>query len=104
MTSFRELVLGLCFLGAACANNTSQPTIQWGTCAEDLGSVLPVDCGRLFVPLDYSEQNSDVTLSLELLRVPAPVQPAKGSILHNFGGPGEPGRAKLVSQAPLLQM
>lgn len=83
-----------------CSNNT---VIQWGTCEEDYGGLARVDCGRLYVPLDYTEPQKE-TLSLELLRAPASVQPAKGSILLNFGGPGVPARLSLAAVAPLLQM
>ncbi|EED14326.1 conserved hypothetical protein [Talaromyces stipitatus ATCC 10500] len=38
-----------------------------------------------------------------LLRVPATVQPVKGSIVLNFGGPGEIGRATLAGSAVPLQ-
>ena len=74
--------------------------IQWGTCKETYNSSVRVDCGRLFVPMDYTSSD-DETLSLELLRVPAKRQPAK-SILLNFGGPGSEGRAPLAQLAPLL--
>lgn len=76
--------------------------IQWGTCKDTLNSTVRVDCGRLFVPLDYTSSD-DETLSLELLRVPAAKQPAK-SILLNFGGPGVVGRQSLADTAPLLQL
>lgn len=76
--------------------------IQWGTCKETFNSPVRVDCGRLFVPLDYTSSD-DETLSLELLRIPAAEQPAK-SILLNFGGPGLPGRSSLAGLAPTLQL
>lgn len=76
--------------------------VQWGICTDDFGSLLPVDCGTLLVPLDYTV-TSNATYTLDLLRVPATVQPAKGSIVLNFGGPGEVGRSTLAGYAPLLQ-
>lgn len=85
-------------LGSAAAT-----TIQWGTCADDFGATLPVDCGRLNVPLDYTDPDG-APLSLELLRSPAIKKPAKGSILLNFGGPGATGRDNLAAVAPLLHM
>lgn len=77
--------------------------IQWGTCADDFGSLHPVDCGRLFVPLDYTEPAGE-TLSLELLRSPATRKPVMGSILLNFGGPGFPARDSLAASAEVLHM
>lgn len=99
-----QRVLQICLLLAVAGTASGSETIiQWGTCIEDFDSPLPVDCGRLFVPLDYTNSTSDVTLSLELLRVPAAIQPARGSILLNFGGPGAPGRENLPPFGPLLQ-
>lgn len=78
--------------------------IEWGACNDNLGSPIPVDCGRFLVPLDYTDTTPDAEmLSLELLRVPAKVQPADGSIVLNFGGPGAPGRNSLADAGPLLQ-
>ncbi|RAO72438.1 uncharacterized protein BHQ10_008450 [Talaromyces amestolkiae] len=85
-------------LAATCAATV----VQWGTCTDNFGSLLPVDCGTLLVPLDYTVTSNE-TYTLDLLRVPAIVQPAKGSIVLNFGGPGEIGRATLAGYATLLQ-
>ncbi|KAH7024596.1 TAP-like protein-domain-containing protein [Microdochium trichocladiopsis] len=62
----------------------------------------PVDCSTLDVPLDYTDSASDKKLTLQLLRVPAPVQPSKGSVLVNFGGPGFEARNTLVTYADAL--
>jgi hypothetical protein len=79
------------------------PKMQWGACNKtEVNSTLPIECGNLSVPLDYTEPNSNATLNLELARVPAAVQPSKGSILFNFGGPGATGRDNLALLAPLL--
>lgn len=92
-----KLLSTLTLLGLAHAT-----VIQWGTCKDTFNSTVRVDCGRLFVPLDYTSSD-DETLSLELLRIPAAKQPAK-SILLNFGGPGLPGKASLAGLAPTLQL
>ena len=96
---FLKTLLSLFFLTTA----SRATVIQWGTCKENYGTPSRVDCGRLFVPLDYTEPKGE-TLSLELLRVPAEKKPAKGSILLNFGGPGVLGRRSLALLAPVLQM
>jgi hypothetical protein len=78
--------------------------IKWGPCTADINSsavVTPVECGILAVPLDYTEPNSNETLDLELLRVLALNQPSKGSILFNFGGPGDPGRELMAAKPEL---
>ncbi|KAJ6789721.1 hypothetical protein PWT90_00585 [Aphanocladium album] len=78
--------------------------VQWGRCADDFGAVLPVDCGRVSVPLDYTAPKDNEPLSLELLRSPALNKPIKGSILLNFGGPGLPCRDSLAAAAAVLHM
>ncbi|PHH90451.1 hypothetical protein CDD83_3626 [Cordyceps sp. RAO-2017] len=88
---------------AAGVARASGPAIQWGACTEKFESQLPVDCGRLTVPLDYTEPASSPKLDIELLRVPATVQPAKGSIFLNFGGPGLPARHSMASLSGVLQ-
>lgn len=40
------------------------------------------------MPLDYSNQTSDKTLQLDLIKGNSVTQPKKGSILFNHGGPG----------------
>jgi hypothetical protein len=91
----------------------NQANIQWGPCDPSLAASIPYsvppgwdnttyDCANYTVPLDYTEQSS-AGLILELLRLPARKQPNNGSILLNFGGPGENGRATLLSEAVQLQ-
>lgn len=78
--------------------------LQWGPCnVNEVNGSLPMDCATLKVPLDYTVPSSDAMLDLQLARVPAAVQPAKGSIQFNFGGPGEPGRSGLAETAYILQ-
>lgn len=62
--------------------------IEWGPCDFEALGTLPVECGSLAVPLDYTDPSSNRTLNLELLRSRAIHTPSKGSILFNFGGPG----------------
>ena len=69
-------------------------TIKWVSCEQN-GS-LPLTCGTLTVPLDYSDPTSNETLDLALVRVSAVKQPKKGSILFNPGGPGISGRDWIV--------
>ncbi len=102
MISFRT-ILQLPFFSALYTKLYMPPKIQWGACNETaINSTLPVECGNLGVPLDYTEPTSNETLTLELLRVPAAVQPSRGSILFNFGGPGVTGRGALALLAPAL--
>ena len=74
--------------------------IQWGPCAHDQGQyLLPVVCGNVSVPLDYTNKNSSESLVLQLTKVPALVGPSKGSILFNFGGPGGEAQVTLATLA-----
>lgn len=102
MISLRT-ILQLPFFAAANINPFGPPKIQWGACTETaINSALPIECGNLGVPLDYTEPTSNASLTLELLRVSAAIQPSKGSILFNFGGPGSTGRGALALLAPAL--
>jgi hypothetical protein len=66
-------------------------------------ATLDVECGTLAVPLDYNEADSNDTLDLSLVRVPAVKKPAKHSILFNFGGPGLEVRYSLAQLAETFQ-
>lgn len=83
---------------------TSQ--IKWEECdlAESLNATVPViDCGSLVVPLDYTTNRPNETLTLSLQRVPASKSPKLGSILLNFGGPGADGVEDLAVLAERMQ-
>ncbi|KAJ6439310.1 nedd8-like protein [Purpureocillium lavendulum] len=78
--------------------------IQWGACNTTIvNTTLPSECADFTVPLDYTTPSSKETIKLQIARIKAAVQPAKGTILLNFGGPGSDGRATLAGQAPLLR-
>jgi hypothetical protein len=81
-------------------SNQSQP-IQWGPCG--FNGTLPITCAVLDVPLDYTNESSDEVLHLSLIKVDAAIQPSKGSILFNFGGPGADGLHELAPLAALMQ-
>jgi hypothetical protein len=96
------LLLGL--FTAAHASVPKTPGVRWHPCNKtEVPSTMPLKCGTLRVPLDYTEPNSKATLHLELAKVPALIQPSRGGILFNFGGPGYPGRRYLGALAGLLQ-
>ncbi|PGH14105.1 hypothetical protein AJ79_03222 [Helicocarpus griseus UAMH5409] len=84
--------------------HASQSKIQWGPCdPKEVGnSTEPIQCGTLPVPLDYSDPKSDKKLQLRLAKISATSQPSRGSILFNFGGPGQLARKDLASTASLL--
>ncbi|KAK4238918.1 proteinase [Achaetomium macrosporum] len=81
----------------------SQTKIAWRACDVE-GAAVPVECGSLSVPLDYTAEDSNATLNLELFKVPAVNSPSKGSILFNFGGPGDTGIADLALFGDVLRV
>lgn len=110
---FTNTIFQICLATSAFALPSNKPSrspndgIDWSPCNQteltSWGASIAADCGALDVPLDYSNESSTEKLTLELLRVPATVQPSKGSILFNFGGPGEPGRSGLASLDTVLR-
>ncbi|KAL7619551.1 hypothetical protein AAE478_010091 [Parahypoxylon ruwenzoriense] len=102
MVSFRSS-LQLSFAALASAKPFQTTKLQWGACnTTEVPAAVPVECSLLHVPLDYTQPNSNETLVIDLVRVPAPVQPSKGSIIINFGGPGGTGR-DTVSNSQIAQ-
>ena len=83
-----SVTLSLYTLGATCV--PTPKNINWFPCEQN--STRPFTCGTLIVPLDYTDPASNATLTLDLVKVNATKQPAKGSILFNPGGLGEEGR------------
>lgn len=74
--------------------------IRWAPSCDQVflnATTAPIECGNLTVPLDYAESNSSKTLELRLLKIPATKQPADGTIMVNFGGPGVSGRLDMAT-------
>ncbi|RMJ20220.1 hypothetical protein CDV36_000057 [Fusarium kuroshium] len=93
------LVLGLPQTLAA----PSKAQIKWGKCnlpwgkATDAALYGEVECATLKAPLDYTKPDNGKTIDLQLARVKAKVQPAKGSVFYNPGGPGNSAVEYLVT-------
>ncbi|KIE02022.1 Peptidase S33 tripeptidyl aminopeptidase-like protein, partial [Metarhizium majus ARSEF 297] len=70
---------------------SQQSRLKWSPC-EIANATVPLECGTLTVPLDYTNKTANATLQLQLQRAPAR-QKSKStkSILLNFGGPGADG-------------
>lgn len=96
MTGRVAFVLALATALAACAPSSSTaysgrigPHASGKVAWHDCGGGF--DCGRLAVPIDYSDPGGPTT-SLALIRMPATDRPRRiGSVLMNPGGPGESG-------------
>lgn len=78
--------------------NTTE--LQWGPC--QLNTTLLVQCAKLLVPLDYTDKIGNRTLSLDVIKYPAQKEPKRGSIILNFGGPGQDGLNSMLSYAPIM--
>jgi hypothetical protein len=107
---FISALLHLSLLAAAHATHPGQgirscpsKEIAWSPCVLN-GTNLPVSCGTLSVPLDYTDKHSNTTLNLEIRKIPAANSPSKGSILFNFGGPGDSGFGDIAIFGELLRV
>ncbi|KAI5863686.1 TAP-like protein-domain-containing protein [Durotheca rogersii] len=80
---------------------TDGSTLKWGPCQLRQNTTLPIQCAKLTVPLDYLNESDTRTIELDLARIPATKEPRRGSILLNFGGPGQPGVESLPAYAPI---
>ena len=84
--------------------------VQWNACKPGEFTTMTVQCATLQVPLDYSssrdknDNNAGKMIDLQLVQIPALVQPSRGSIQINFGGPGAPTREAAVAYGSLLQV
>ena len=97
------LALAFCFQTYGAAPSSAKKSIDWFSCNHN--STLPLTCGTLNVPLDYTNASSDATLKLDLVKVDAVKKPKQGTILLNPGGPGLSGRGILAwSEGGLLQI
>ncbi|KAI8900116.1 Alpha/Beta hydrolase protein [Globomyces pollinis-pini] len=63
-------------------------TLKWINCGDEKEPTL--ECSTLLVPMDYANPSSKL-IQIALNRKPAPIQPAKLSLLFNPGGPGGSG-------------
>lgn len=85
-------------------------SVEWSKCEFDWEAAgtnqfkLPIQCGTLEVPLDYTDDGNDETLRLDLVRIPATKEPILGSMLYNPGGPGESGIENCIGNAQNLQI
>lgn len=85
------------------ARDTSCPNFHWKQCQIPNATVDVIECGTFQVPLDYTVNRPNETLTLDLQKVPATKEPKKGSILLNFGGPGADGTGDLALFAERMQ-
>ncbi|EEU34243.1 uncharacterized protein NECHADRAFT_85518 [Fusarium vanettenii 77-13-4] len=77
--------------------NARADTIKWKNCVLNKNQTLPRQCAKLKVPLDYTDPDNKKEVALDLTKIEALKKPSKGSILVNFGGPGEPARGSFAS-------
>ncbi|KOS22357.1 Tripeptidyl aminopeptidase [Escovopsis weberi] len=95
------MILGLILLsllqaGSGLAAPQTGP-LKWFSCQQNAS--MPVACGTIAVPLDYTDPASQETIDVQLIRFNATKQPVMGNILINPGGPGGSGREFLAGFA-----
>lgn len=92
-----NLVLGsLPLVAKISARRQIQKGMEWQPCPELNQNITTLnglagtifDCGHLAVPLDYTDPNSEL-LQLDLFKANATREPVLGTVLINFGGPGQ---------------
>ncbi|CAH0027724.1 unnamed protein product [Clonostachys rhizophaga] len=100
-----QLITQFLFIGASVASVLPRAsTVQWGKCDDGLQASPPAQCGNISVPLDYTSANASATYTLPLLRIPVAANiTSRGSIIINFGGPGQPGIPLLAAQAQAIR-
>ncbi|KAJ3486264.1 hypothetical protein NLG97_g6651 [Lecanicillium saksenae] len=92
--------------GSTNSTNSTNSQIKWTQCPAAVAntSIYPVECAQYSVPLDYTNDKSNKTTQLNLIRVPAVKQPSLGSILLNYGGPGEEAIFTTAQSSLILSM
>ncbi|KAI4180539.1 MAG: hypothetical protein LQ346_006967, partial [Caloplaca aetnensis] len=73
-----------------------RPKINWFSCQEKTS--IPLICGSLMVPIDYTNASSTSLMRLSMAKLNASKQPKQGTILLNPGGPGQSGRDFLAGE------
>ena len=114
--SFKSAVLSLILSSIAVTaptevlNQRESASVKWAACSKDdpraalfATAQVPIDCGTITVPLDWTDPSSNETINVSLVRAPAPQQPAKGTIQMNFGGPGIATTTNFVPSAQIYQ-
>jgi hypothetical protein len=97
-------IVGISSVAGHRLDHRADAQIDWKECNKTLVATdLPSECANFTVPLDYTTPSDERTIELQIARVKARVQPSKGTILINFGGPGSPGRSSLAQNAGLLK-
>ena len=101
------LPITLLFAVGVAASKCSKPPppkgLTWGPCPPTNNPKnITIDCTTLEVPLDYADKDSHEKLTLNLVRHPATAEKKLGTILTNFGGPGQEGLPNMPIYGPLL--
>jgi len=79
--------------------------INWGSCAHlGVNDTDYLFCGKLAVPLDYTDDSAAEILDIQLMRIPAAKTPKRGSVFMNFGGPGGSGILEMAYYGRLFRM
>lgn len=88
----------------------ASPTLEWGDCdmsvnelAEGAELQAEYSCANMTVPLSYTDCGSNKTHVLEMIKIHAPTEgESMGSIIFNFGGPGDNGVDQMAAGGDML--
>lgn len=91
---------------ALALSDDQRSQIQWtGPCTVK-NQTVPMVCGTLDVPRDYTDSGSNETITLDIAKV-APINACEDetpeSIILNFGGPGEDSLITMAARGAELQ-
>ncbi|MDG4857321.1 alpha/beta hydrolase [Streptomyces sp. T-3] len=79
-------------------NRFYQQKVTWGKCADLPDAPEGMQCTKVEVPIDYADPGNG-TVKLAVNRVKASTGKPRGSVLLNFGGPGQSTVAGLAASA-----
>ncbi|KAK4041152.1 TAP-like protein-domain-containing protein [Parachaetomium inaequale] len=99
------LVFAVGVVASKCSNLPHPPPegLTWGSCPPTNNpDNVTIDCTTLKVLLDYADKKSNEQLTLNLVRYPATAEKKLGTVLTNFGGPGQEGLPNMPIYGPLL--
>lgn len=106
VTTLLHVLIAAGVAASKCSNPHHPPPpkgLTWGPCPPTQNpNNVTIDCTTLEVPLDYANKESNEKLTLNLVRYPATAEKKLGTILTNFGGPGQEGLSNMPIYGPLF--
>lgn len=77
---------------AIAAAQAAATGVDFGPCSPPTGLPSPIRCGKVSVPLDYTDPNGPrISLTVDRLPATGPEDARQGALVYNPGGPGASG-------------